>query len=142
MIEDHCVYVPYREMRAAIIREAAPELEEPVIQQIARGTFGMVREEILQQIARYRSTGELPNSYYQKGACPRNPESGAVMERLFNPADLAKQIEDLGFHAHYYAYFGGAGGNPIVRLINTIGIALTPITIRWARAFRVVATRS
>lgn len=138
----HVVTKPYLEMRAELVRQAAPELPEEVVMAIARGTSGMTREQILLEVERYRTSGELPRHYYQKGVCPRNPLSGAVMERLFHPAELAQHIETFGFQARYYArLIGRTSANPLFQLINAIGAAISPLSIRWARAFRIVAVR-
>lgn len=139
--EGHLVQTPYVEMRAMMVREAAPELSEATVLEIARATSGMIYPEIVHQVEQYLKTGRFPNSYYQRGRCPRNPQSGAVMEQLFHPAELASHVERFGFRARYYAHFGGSSGNPLVRLINAVARPLTPITVRWARGFRIVAWR-
>ncbi len=140
-VEGHQVKVPYVAMRAEIIQQAYPDLDPEQVQELARRTSYLAREQILQAVERYRTTGELPGSFYQPGTCPVNPQSGAVMERLFHPLQLARDIESFGFRARAYAYFGGAGGNPLVRTVNWIGMQLTPFTLRWARSFRIVAYR-
>ncbi|GBC91664.1 2-methyl-6-phytyl-1,4-hydroquinone methyltransferase [bacterium HR15] len=140
--DGHRVKKPYVEMRAEIIQEAFPQLDESQVQELARRTSRMTREQILQAVQSYLETGVLPDSIYAPVECPVNPLTGAVLERLFHPAQLAKQIERFGFRASHYAYLGGAGGNPLVRLANTLGMALTPLTLRWARSFRIVAVRT
>jgi 2-polyprenyl-3-methyl-5-hydroxy-6-metoxy-1,4-benzoquinol methylase len=137
----HRVKKPYVEMRAEIIQEAFPDLEPSLIQELARRTSRMTREQIKQTVQHYLDTGEMPNSLYTAQECPVNPETGAVLERLFDPASLARQIEPFGFCARYYAYLGGAGGNPLIRFANKLVMVLTPLTIRWARGFRIVAVR-
>jgi len=138
----HRVKQPYVAMRAEIIQEAFPHLDAAQVQELARRTSRMTREQILQAVQHYLSSGELPQSFYEPVECPVNPLTGAVLERLFDPAQLARQIERFGFRARHYAYLGGAGGNPLIRLANAIGMALTPITLRWARSFRIVAVRT
>ncbi|MCS6923213.1 MAG: class I SAM-dependent methyltransferase [Fimbriimonadales bacterium] len=141
IIEHHHLTRPYVEARAEIVRETAPNLEEAVITQLARGTSGMVYAQIVEAVHEYLRTGEMPQSFYRRGVCPIEPYTGEVMEQHFHPAELARYIEQFGFRAQYYAYFGGAGGNPIVRLVNAIGMAISPLSVRWARAFRIVAER-
>jgi 2-polyprenyl-3-methyl-5-hydroxy-6-metoxy-1,4-benzoquinol methylase len=138
----HRVKQPYVAMRAEIIQEACPQLNEAQVQELARRTSRMTREQILQVVQRYLQSGELPQSIYEPTECPVHPLTGAVLERLFDPAQLARQIERFGFRARHYAYLGGAGGNPLVRLANAIGMALTPLTLRWAHSFRIVAVRT
>jgi 2-polyprenyl-3-methyl-5-hydroxy-6-metoxy-1,4-benzoquinol methylase len=139
--EGHTILQPYRELREAIIRECAPDLDAQIIAELARRTSGMTQPAILDAVRHYRATGEMPNSRFTGEECPVNPYSGEVMERLFNPFQLAQQIESYGFRARAYAYFGGAKGNPLVRLANRVLMAMTPLTIRWANSFRVVAVR-
>lgn len=100
-----------------------------------------MKAEIAEAIRKYQQSGEMPDSMFAPGRVPRNPESGAHIERLFKPSELARHIEAFGFGARYYAYFGGAKGNPLIRVINAAGMALTPFSISFARAFRIVARR-
>jgi 2-polyprenyl-3-methyl-5-hydroxy-6-metoxy-1,4-benzoquinol methylase len=139
--EGHTILQPYRELREAIIRECAPDLDAQIIAELARRTSGMTQPAILDAVRHYRATGEMPNARFTGETCPVNPYSGAVIERLFNPLELARQIESYGFRARAYAYFGGAKGNPLVRMANAILMALTPLSIRWANSFRIVAVR-
>jgi SAM-dependent methyltransferase len=140
-IDGHYVKQPYVEMRAEMIRRAYPDLGEEIVRELAWRTSGMVRDQILHHVARYLQHGEMPTAFYRGDRCPVNPESGIVLERLLHPAELARHIETFGFRARYYAYFGGAGGNLLVRWVNSIGQVLSPITLPWARAFRIVAVR-
>jgi hypothetical protein len=129
-------------MRVEIIQEAFPDLEPSLVQELARRTSCMTREQIRQAVQHYLDTGEMPNSLYTAQECPVNPEKRARFSKgsLTQPA-LARQIEPFGFCARYYAYLVGAGGNPLIRFANKLGMVLTPLTIRWARGFRIVAVR-
>lgn len=140
-VDGHQIRTTYLQMRKQIIGAAAPDLDEHTVEQLARGTSGLAQDEILKLIVHYRETGELPRFFYQFGECPRNPETGAVMERLFHPRDLATHVENFGFKARYYAYFGGASSNRLIRLINAVGMKFSSLTIRWARGFRIVAQK-
>lgn len=140
-IGDHSLEKPYVEMRAEIVRDTAPELPEDIVSLLARGTSGMVRSQIIEAVEEYRRTGKLPQSFYQRGTCPIHPYTSEIMEQCFHPAILARHIEQFGFRAQWYAYFGGAGGNPLVRLVNAVGMALSPLLASLARGFRIVAVR-
>lgn len=135
----HTIKKPYIEQRAEIIHEAFPDLSPDTVLWLAQRTSRMTRPEILQAVEHYLNTDTPPNALYDPTQCPVNPYSGAVLERLFHPIELAHHIEQFGFRARAYAYFGGAGGNPIVRLANALLMRLTPITLRWAKSFRIVA---
>jgi SAM-dependent methyltransferase len=140
--EGHTVQQPYRAMREAIIHECAPDLDAETVAALAQRTSGMTLPDILIAVRRYLATDEMPDARFTGETCPVNPYSGAVIERLFDPLQLARQIESYGFRARAYAYFGGAKGNPLVRTANAILMALTPLSIRWANAFRIVAVRA
>ncbi|GIV04759.1 MAG: hypothetical protein KatS3mg016_0334 [Fimbriimonadales bacterium] len=101
----------------------------------------MTRPIILQAVEHYLKTDTPPTALYAPTQCPVNPCSGAVLERLFHPMELAHHLKQFGFRTRAYAYFGGAGGNPVVRLANALLMRLTPLTLRWAKSFRVVAVR-
>lgn len=139
--EGHTITQPYCEMREAIIRECAPDLDAAIVRELALRTNGMTQPAIQEAVRRYRAAGEMPNARFTGESCPVNPYSGAVLERLFDPFQLARQIESYGFRARAYAYFGGAKGSPLVRTANAVLMALTPLSIRWANSFRVVAVR-
>ncbi len=137
----HRILKPYLQQRTEIIQAAFPDLPPETVQILAQRTSLLTRPAILQAVERYLQTGELPSSMYDPAQCPVNPYSGAVIERLFHPIELARHIERFGFRAWAYAYFGGAGGNPLVRAVNALLMRLTPLSLRWARSFRVIAVR-
>ncbi len=140
-VHGHRVTEPYVQMRKRMIQSMAPDLPLDIVEQLAQVTFGMVEVQIAEAVQKYRQTGIMPNSRFAPGKVPRNPESGAYIERLFKPAELARHISQFGFEVRYYAYFGGAKGNPLIRTVNAIGTALSPVSIPFARAFRIVAKR-
>ncbi|MCL6476570.1 MAG: class I SAM-dependent methyltransferase [Firmicutes bacterium] len=139
-VHGHYLETPYREMRRQIIQATAPQLPEDIVTRIAEGTAYMDRNAVVKAVHHYLATGTLPSSRFDRNRCPLNPISGAYMEMLFHPAELARQIEDYGFRARHYAALGGAIPVPLVG-INHLFRLLTPFTLPWARAFRVVAVR-
>jgi len=138
----HRVHRPYVELRAEIIQNAYPHLPLATVRQLSERTSGMTRDAILQAVARYLDTGELPHAFFDGKSCPVEPYSGAVIEHLFHPVRLANELARYGFRARAYAYFGGAGGNPVVRAANRVLQWLTPLSLRWAPSFRLVAYKS
>ena len=140
-VNGHHVYHPYVETRAEIIRQACPELSPEEVRELAKRTCYFLKDQIIEAVERYRATKEMPNSLFQPNRCPINPITSATMENHYHPIELARHIESFGFRARAYAYFGGAGGNPLKRVGNWLLQCLTPLTIRWARAFRIVARR-
>jgi hypothetical protein len=64
------------------------------------------------------------------------------MERLFDPFELGRRIERHGFRVKVRGYWGGASGRRSLRAANAMLAALTPITMRTARAFRIAAYKT
>lgn len=139
-VHGHKCQKPYVEMRREIIRSVAVDLPEDVVQRLALETAYMTQEQVVQAVNEYLSTGRLPGSRFDRRRCPVNPLSGDHMERMFHPAQLAREIEQYGFQSRHYAAIGGA----IPAWLTVPGrvfSALTPLTLPFARAFRIVAVR-
>jgi hypothetical protein len=65
-----------------------------------------------------------------------------VMERLFNPFTLARELTERGFDVRLRGYWGGAGGSRIVRFADAVLRSASTITMPIARAFRIVPYKS
>ncbi|GIV17979.1 MAG: hypothetical protein KatS3mg022_3414 [Armatimonadota bacterium] len=139
-VHGHKLETPYGEMRRQIIRSAAPDLPAQTVDQPAQETAYMKQEQIVHAVNEYLTTGKLPGSRFDRRRCPVNPVSGAYMERMFHPAQLAREIEQYGFRAKYYAALGGAIPTWL-SVPSRLFTALTPLTLPIARAFRIVAVR-
>jgi hypothetical protein len=86
--------------------------------------------------------GTLPPSKRQDGGPPVDPD-GATHERLFDPYELARALEQHGFDdVHVRGYWGGAGGRRAVRIANGLLAAGSRLTIGTAKGFRMRAIRS
>ena len=129
---------PMRMRRERVIRQNFPELPAARVDEMARLTSGMDRAQIVDVVGAHLRGGAPPASPYARGQCPRDPEWGYVMERQFDGRDLAARLERRGFTARAIPHFGGAA-NDWVLAANLVLRALP--THRWARAFRVVATK-
>ncbi len=137
----HTVEEPYVERRARLIREYAPDLTEAQVEPLARGSFRMVIDEIHRAVDAFRTTGALPQSFYQRGVPPLDPHSGQYIERLIYPKELQSRLEREGFRVRIYSYVGGAGGNPVIRAANAVAHALSPLSWPIARALKAVARK-
>ena len=124
-----------------MIRESFPQLDASEAHALALRTAGMVREEIQDAVQSYLDTGKLPQNLYKPGQLSVHPEHEMVMERLFNPFSLAREIRSHGFSVRLKGYWGGASGRPIVRAANQMLAAITPIAMPTAPSFRIVATK-
>jgi hypothetical protein len=100
----------------------------------------MNRQEIEAACDSVRASGNFEGRSYSPDVVPLDPNTNAVIERLFDPFQLARQIESHGFRVRVVGYWGGARGMPVVRLANRVLQAFTPLTIRTAPAFWVSGT--
>jgi SAM-dependent methyltransferase len=135
---DHVVPEPMRDRRERVLRQGFPALSGERVRALALVTSGMDRAEITRVVAAHLAGGPAPTSVYQYGVCPRDPEWGYVMEQLFDGRDLAARLARRGFRARALPHFGGAA-NDWVHALNVVLRTLP--THRWARAYRVVATK-
>jgi ubiquinone/menaquinone biosynthesis C-methylase UbiE len=127
--------------RRRIIQENFPEIEAAKAHMLALRTAGMVRSEVVGAVGAYLETGELPTNVYSRGELSVHPEDEMVMERLFNPYTLARELRSQGFRAKVRGYWGGASGSPILRAANRTLAAFSPLTMVSARSFRIVAVK-
>jgi SAM-dependent methyltransferase len=134
-------YGPFVDVRRDILADAFPDLPEEKRNAIARGTFGFTQADVVHAGRQYLETNALPGSFYRTGRLPRDPISGQVMERLFDPYKLAREIEGHGFRVRVAGYWGGAAGNPAVRVTNLLLQRFSRLTMFSARGFRIVARR-
>lgn len=138
----HVVRRTFLQRRRQIIAEAFPGLSEEELDFLSRGTSGLWRPEIVEAVRRYVDTGERPQRFYRRGTCPVDPTIGHYAENLFQPLALRRRIESHGFRARVFSHFGGARGG-LVAWANRIlsWEPLTPLSIRLARGFIIVARR-
>jgi SAM-dependent methyltransferase len=131
----------YRLRREEIIRAAFPEADDAEVEDLVSRTAFMNRAQIVAAIREYRAGGAPPASFYDGSDAPVDPNSDAVIERLFDPYRLADSIRASGFATRVAGYWGGAGGNPFVRAANGALVRLSRIAISSAPAFMIAARR-
>jgi SAM-dependent methyltransferase len=137
-VHGHVVKHRYRAERAEFVAQHFPDVPA---ERMARETFGMTFEEVAEACRRYRSDGSFPGSVYDRKTVPLNPDDGIVIERLFNPYALARQMRRLGFKTKTRGYWGGASGRPLLRIANRVLTPLSPLTIFSARGFLIAARK-
>jgi SAM-dependent methyltransferase len=125
--------------RSEIVANAYPELSAAAVSELALNTSGMVRSEVLDAARRYVQKGVLPDRRHRRGQLSVHPTEEMVMERLFNPFQLARELQRCGFETRVRGHWGGASQRPLLRLANRVLAALTPISIVTARGFRIAA---
>jgi SAM-dependent methyltransferase len=128
----------YRLRRAEIIEGYAPDLP---IEELVDRTFAMNEAEIHAACDTYRANGTFEGRTYDPNVVPLDPNRDAVIERLFDPYKLAREIAAHGFRSRVAGYWGGASGGSHVRAANRVLQALSPLTIRTAPAFWIAARR-
>ena len=129
----------YRLRREEIIRATSPQLSGDVVADLVLRTAFMSRDQITAAVRDYEEGGALPSSFFDGSDAPVDPNSGAVHERLFDPYQLADQMRASGFTVRVRGHWGGAGGNPFIRLANGLLGRASRVTIPSAPSFVIAA---
>lgn len=109
---------------------------------LAQHTSGLWGDGLRAAVEGYIRTGQLPPHVYRAGMCPVDPVHGYYIEQLFNPYELTREIEALGFRVSLRAYLGGARGGALAVANDLLTWGpLTPLALRTARAFRILAVK-
>ena len=141
-IHGHRVEKPFVAQRAEIIARDFPGLFPQEVTLLAEHTSGLWGAGLREVVEAYVRTGQVPEHVYREGSCPVDPVQGYYIERLVDPYQLKKRLDDLGFRTQVLAYLGGARGG-LVELANDLLTwrPFTPVALRFARAFRILATK-
>ena len=138
VVGEHEVSETNVERRERMIRERFPQLVPAQVRDYALGTSGFARAQIEAAILSHLGGGTAPSSHYRRGDLPRDPEWGYVIERLLDPRELRGDLQRIGFAVRALPHSGGASSD-VVETVNRVLRRLP--TFRFARAFRIVATR-
>lgn len=129
----------YISIRRAMISEHSPELDDQVVEKLAKLTRGMRKEHIVQAVDNYEANGHMPVELeHPTNTC--DPFTGNWCEHLMNPFELVDSVKRVGLSASllpgYYhqgnsiiARFVRAGANALIRLQGVRGLWLSPL---WA----------
>ena len=139
-IYGHKIEKPMQYQRYDIVKSNFPELNDEEVKLLAERTSGMWGKALIFAVQKYIESGELPNRWYHKGMCPRNPQRGSLVEMVLHPKKLKKTMDKMGFKTHIYSHFCGARSE-VLHKMNRILAAMTPVTIYGARGFRLVASK-
>ncbi len=137
----HPIRKTFLDMRKEIIVKNFPQLTKEEVDKLAENTFGFSKEQIKNACKEYIETKKMPSSKFEKGKPAFNPEMNDYIERLFSPKELANKLNDIGFEAKMFAHFGGAGAKNLISAANAILRAFTPVTIYFARGYKIVAVK-
>ncbi len=140
-LHTHRIDKSYRRRRAEIIAERFPQASTEDIEMLSARTFGMTAAQVARATGRYYSNGVKPSSLFTGDEVPVDPDTGIVIERPFDPFELAARLEQLGFRVRIAGYWGGAAGSLWVRLGNKALTAASRMMIRTAKSFRIAATK-
>ncbi len=135
-------YDPWQlvEHRRRVVLEEAPSVPDDEAWRLALKTSGMVRGEIVEAVHRYLESGVEPDCPYRPGTLIVHPTQEIVIERLFDPYELADEIAGHGFEVKVRGHWAGAAGRG-QRIANDALAAGGRATIRFARGFRIIATK-
>ena len=138
----HRISRPFVLQRREIIAGSFPNFSEEELEVLAKRTSGLTEREVIASARCYLESQELPDHLYRWGDCPLDPKIGHYGEFLFQPLVLKRRIESHGFSARVVSHFGGARGGLVEKLNRILSFRpLTPVSIRVARAFTIVARR-
>ncbi len=85
---------PFRDLRAEMIHEKFPQVDQQTLNMLVKGTRGMTSNQVKEAVGEYVAHGERP----RKSAFPyRNPVTGEFAEKGFDPLNLARVLEKSGF---------------------------------------------
>jgi hypothetical protein len=117
---------PFLEIRRELIAAAAPDLDSAQVDQLARATRGLRRDDIERAVAEHRERGEISyRADHPTNTC--DPYTGNWSEHLMDPAWLERVVREAGFDATIeagrYATAGGGAKAAAKRLLNS-GIAV------------------
>jgi SAM-dependent methyltransferase len=138
-VHGHNVEHVYQRERQDFIEREFPEVPA---EKMARRTFAMTFPEIREACVLYERDEVYPESVYDGSVVPVNPADGQVIERLFDPYELGRQFEELGFSVRVSGYWGGASGRRSLRLANAILSRFSRLTIYSARGFLIAAAKA
>jgi len=132
----------FQEMRREMIGQADPSLPPDIVDDLVARTRGMARWDIAQAIDQYRRTGNLPPlPHHPTNTC--DPNTGNWMERLTDPAELARGLARVGFTVNILPGFYGRpqsrlkrlvanGLNTGLRVLGRRGLWFSPQFALWA----------
>jgi hypothetical protein len=101
----------------------------------------MDRHQIITAVQDHQNGGPPPTSFYNGREVPVDPNSGAVIERLFDPYELGGELSAAGFSTRVVGYWGGASGKPVIRLANRVLGSASRLTIYTAPSFMIAARK-
>ena len=137
----HRIEKSMQHQRYEIVKNSFPHLSNEEVNILSESTSGLWGKELIAAVQDYIDHGELPNRWYHRGMCPRNPQRGSLVEMVLHPKTLKKSMEKMGFKTRIYSHFGGARSEMLYKM-NCILAAMTPVTIYGARGFRLIACKN
>jgi SAM-dependent methyltransferase len=124
--------------RRNFIMARHPSMAPADAERLAAESSGMDFVELADACEVFVSTGRTPERPYVTGSVPLNPKDAMFMERALDPYECARELEHAGFEARVWACYTSSRRG-LWQLANRTLRGLTPLTIRWARSFNVVA---
>ena len=117
----HAANASFRQMRADIIRAAAPALAENQVQQLTSHTRGMSRADIEKSVDDFLLTNTLPTLInHPTNTC--DPYSGSWTERLLTIKEYRNLFENAGFqlkvHPGFYNQYDSGFKSTCMKLVN------------------------
>ena len=132
----------YLEIRKGIIQSYAPELDGESIQQLARETRGLIKQDIEKCVDQYRQIGRISYQIdHPTNTC--DPNTGNWSEHLMDLNWLQQVVEEKGFRVQMLVGTYSKSGpilkrviklliNAFIRILGRKGMAFSPYYIIYA----------
>jgi len=101
----------------------------------------MARDAVIEAARSFHANGKLPRGTYRRGELSVHPDHEMVMERLFNPYGLGRELRQHGFDCRVRGHWAGASGRRLHRVTDRALGFFGPLAMPSARGFRIAAYR-
>lgn len=128
----------YRDRRRELIESSFPDLTVVEVETLTEATFGMSTEEIQRSIPEFRES-PLGSPSADRCDCPKDPDTDCMMERLFEPRELARGMRESGMRCRVVSVGPARRDLGLVRLLWELA---SPLTIYAPRGFALVCRRT
>jgi SAM-dependent methyltransferase len=114
--------MPYVQVRALLIKELYPKLEDKICQQLAKNTRGLNKPDIIKAVDKYLYTQQLPKPIAHKyNTC--DPITGSFTERMLTTKEYKTLFTQHGYKLEIingsYNDFGDGLKKILLKLLNT-----------------------
>ena len=138
--DGHVVSDPLVEQRRRVARDLLPDHDDATARVIAERTYRHDRDALGAAVQRFVDDGVLPDAPFDPEQPPIDLR-GPVVEAPVDPSWMRDALRRRSLLPKVVGYWGGAEGQPLVRLVDRALEVLSPVLLRTARAVRYTGTK-